>query len=216
MSDIDRKKPDSRHAAPVTAWSKWLKFIIAGGAFIAILVAVFVVSNRMAATTSVGFPNFQDSQFALIDQYANPRQPADFAGKPIALFFGFTYCPDICPTTLMTLTSAQDEIAAAGQTADHLQILFVTVDPERDSPAQLQAYLGMFDVAVTGLTGTPDAIQSTLKHFGIYAEKTGDGDDYLYDHSAAVYLYRADGSFKGTIVHNEPFAYVIEKIKSIL
>ena len=73
--------------------------------------AVFLLSNRMAETTPVGFPNFQDSQFALLDQNGD-KTPNDFAGKPIALFFGFTYCPDICPTTLMTLTAIQDQLAA--------------------------------------------------------------------------------------------------------
>ena len=150
------------------------------------------------------------------DRNGNTRRPIDFAGKPIALFFGFTYCPDICPTTLMTLTAIKDQLAGEGNAADHLQILFVTVDPERDTPAQLNAYLSLFDTSVTGLTGTRTDIESALRHFGIYAEKTGEGDEYLYDHSAAVYLYRQDGNFKGTIVHNEPSKYMVEKIKSIL
>ena len=136
-----------------------------------LLIAVFLLSNRMAETTVVGFPNFQDSEFALLDQNGETRRPSDFAGKPIALFFGFTYCPDICPTTLMTLTAIQDQLAAEGKAADHLQILFVTVDPERDTPAQLNAYLSLFDTSVTGLTGTRTDIESALRHFGVYAEK---------------------------------------------
>ena len=116
----------------------------------------------------------------------------------------------------MTLTAIQDQLAAEGKAVDHLQILFVTVDPERDTPAQLHTYLSLFDASLTGLTGARTDIDSVLSHFGVFAEKTDDGDRYLYDHSAAVYLYRHDGSFKGTIVHNEPFEYTIEKIKSIL
>ena len=193
-----------------------LKFLLGGALFAALLVTVFMLSNRMAATQSAGFPNFQDSHFALLDQNGQQRRPDDFAGQPIALFFGFTYCPDVCPTTLLYLTSAQDQLAAAGQDVDNLQILFVTVDPERDTPSQLKAYLSLFDANVTGLTGAPGDVTATLQHFGVYAEKTGSGDDYFYDHSAAVYLYRADGSFKGTIVHNEPTEFAAEKIKSIL
>ena len=193
-----------------------LKFLLGGALFAALLVTVFMLSNRMAATQSAGFPNFQDSHFALLDQNGQQRRPDDFAGQPIALFFGFTYCPDVCPTTLLYLTSAQDQLAAAGQDVDNLQILFVTVDPERDTPSQLKAYLSLFDANVTGLTGAPGDVTATLQHFGVYAEKTGSGDDYFYDHSAAVYLYRADGSFKGTIVHNEPAEFAAEKIKSIL
>ena len=205
---------DRERSAPSP--SNRLKFLLGGALFAALLVVVFMLSNRMAATQSLGFPNFQDSQFELLDQNGQQRRPDDFAGQPIALFFGFTYCPDVCPTTLLRLTSAQDQLAAAGQNADNLQILFVTVDPERDTPSQLRAYLSLFDAHVTGLTGAPGDVAATLQHFGVYAEKTGSGEDYLYDHSAAVYLYRADGSFKGTIVHNEPLEFTAEKIKSIL
>ena len=116
----------------------------------------------------------------------------------------------------MTLTAIQDQLAVEGTAADHLQILFVTVDPERDTPAQLNAYLSLFDTSVTGLTGARADIESALRHFGVYAKKTYDDDEYLLDHSASVYLYRKDGRFKGTIVHNEPMKYMVEKIKSIL
>ena len=204
------------HPAATGRQSSWIKWLVAGAAFVAVLTAVFFLSNRMAETTVVGFPNFQDSEFVLLDQNGDTRRPSDFADKPIALFFGFTYCPDICPTTLMTLTAIQDQLAAQGKAASQLQILFVTVDPERDTPAQLDAYLTLFDTKVTGLTGTRIDIESALRHFGVYANKNGDGGEYLYDHSAAVYLYRQDGRFKGTIVHNEPFEYMVEKIKSIL
>ena len=216
MKHIDQKGPMPDHPPATGRQASWIKWSVAGSAFVAVLIVVFLLSNRMAEKTLVGFPNFQDTEFALLDQNGNTRRPIDFAGKPIALFFGFTYCPDICPTTLMTLTAIQDQLAVEGSAADHLQILFVTVDPERDTPAQLSAYLSLFDTSVTGLTGTRTDIASVLRHFGVYAEKTGDGDEYLYDHSAAVYLYRQDGKFKGTIVHNEPSEYMIEKIKSIL
>ena len=211
-----QKDPLPGRPAATGLRSSWKKWSLVGAAFVAALIAVFLLSNRMAERAVVGFPNFQDSEFALLDQNGETRRPRDFAGKPIALFFGFTYCPDICPTTLMTLTAIQDQLAAEGKAVDHLQILFVTVDPERDTPAKLHTYLSLFDASLTGLTGARTDIESVLTHFGVFAEKTGDGDRYLYDHSAAVYLYRHDGSFKGTIVHNEPFEYMVEKIKSIL
>ena len=211
-----QKDPLPGRPAATGLQSRWIKWSVVGTAFVTVLIAVFLLSNRMAETAVVGFPNFQDSEFALLDQNGNIRRQGDFAGKPIALFFGFTYCPDICPTTLMTLTAIQDQLAAEGTAADHLQILFVTVDPERDTPAQLNAYLSLFDTSVTGLTGARKDIESALRQFGVYVEKTGDGDEYLYDHSAAVYLYRQDGRFKGTIVHNEPSEYMVEKIKSVL
>ena len=216
MKHKAQKEPLPGHPAATGGQSSWIKWSVAGAAFVAVLINVFLLSNRMAETALVGFPNFQDSEFALLDQNGDIRRQGDFAGKPIALFFGFTYCPDICPTTLMTLTAIQDQLAAEGTAADHLQILFVTVDPERDTPAQLNAYLSLFDAGVTGLTGARTDIESALRHFGVYVEKIGNGGEYLYDHSAAVYLYRQDGGFKGTIVHNEPSEYMVEKIKSIL
>ena len=216
MERIDQKDPLPSHLAAARQKSTWIKWSSASFIFLALLMVVFLLSDRVAEKTVVGFPNFHDSEFALLDQNGETRFPSDFAGKPIALFFGFTYCPDICPTTLLMLTGIQDQLAAKGKAADHLQILFVTVDPERDTPAQLHAYLGLFDTNVTGLTGTRADIDSTLRHFGVYAKKIGDDDEYLYDHSAAVYLYRQDGNFKGTIVHDEPSEYMFEKIKSIL
>ena len=216
MERIDQKDPPPGHLAAVRQKSSWIKWSSVSFIFLALLMVVFLLSDRVAEKTVVGFPNFHDSEFALLDQNGATRFPSDFAGKPIALFFGFTYCPDICPTTLLMLTGIQDQLAAEGKAADHLQILFVTVDPERDTPAQLHAYLGLFDTSVTGLTGTRADIDSIVSYFGVYAKKIGDDDGYLYDHSAAVYLYRRDGNFKGTIVHSEPFEYMVEKIKSIL
>ena len=185
--------------------------------FTGLAVAVFLISDQIAKKTTLGIPQFQDNHIELIDQNGIARNEDDFADRPIALFFGFTYCPDVCPTTLTTLASARDNLDSAGINTKALQIIFITVDPERDTPEQLKQYLSLFDANVTGLTGSPDKVRSVLQQFGVYAQKSGQGDaDYLYDHSAAIFLYRGDGSFKGTIVHNEPIAFITEKIKSIL
>ena len=185
--------------------------------FTGLAVAVFLISDQIAKKTTLGIPQFQDNHIELIDQNGIARNEDDFADRPIALFFGFTYCPDVCPTTLTMLAAARDDLDSAGINTKALQIIFITVDPERDTPEQLKQYLSLFDANVTGLTGSPDKVRSVLQQFGIYAQKNGQGDaDYLYDHSAAIFLYRGDGSFKGTIVHNEPIAFVTEKIKSIL
>ena len=185
--------------------------------FTGLAVAVFLISDQIAKKTTLGIPQFQDNHIELIDQNGIARNEDDFADRPIALFFGFTYCPDVCPTTLTMLAAARDNLDSAGINTKALQIIFITVDPERDTPEQLKQYLSLFDANVTGLTGSPDKVRSVLQQFGVYAQKNGQGDaDYLYDHSAAIFLYRGDGSFKGTIVHNEPFAFVTEKIKSIL
>ena len=185
--------------------------------FLGLAASVFLISDKFAQKNTIGVPQFQDNNIELIDQNGIVRNQGDFADRPIALFFGFTYCPDVCPTTLTTLATARDDLELAGIDTKALQILFITVDPERDTPEQLKQYLGLFDANVTGLTGSPDQVRSVLQQFGVYAQKNDQGDgDYLYDHSAAVFLYRDDGSFKGTIVHNEPIAFITEKLKSIL
>ncbi len=185
--------------------------------FLLLAAGVFFVANHYAEKTASGFPNFQDYEINLVNEANRPQTAADFANQPIALFFGFTFCPDICPTTLTTLAAARDALQIAGVNTNSLRIVFVTVDPLRDTPEQLKRYLSLFDAYVTGLTGTPENIKAALEQFGIYFKKIDQGDgDYLYDHSAAVFLYRGDGQFKGTIVHNEPFTFIIEKLKSIL
>ena len=200
----------------VTA-SKMGWVIAAAILFLGVAVSVFLISDQFAKKTTIGIPQFHDNQIELIDQNGIARNAGDFADRPIALFFGFTFCPDVCPTTLTMLAAARDDLEIAGVNTKALQIIFITVDPERDTPEQLKQYLSLFDANVTGLTGSPDKVRSVLQQFGVYAQKNDQGDgDYLYDHSAAVFLYRDDGSFKGTIVHNEPIAFITEKLKSIL
>ena len=197
--------------------TKPTQVIFAAILFLLLAMSVFFVANHYAKRTASGFPNFQDYQINLVNEANRPQTVANFANQPVALFFGFTYCPDICPTTLTTLIAALEDLQHDGLNTDSLRIVFVTVDPLRDTPEQLKQYLSLFDTNVTGLTGSPENIKATLKQFGIYAKKIDRGDgEYLYDHSAAVFLYRGDGQFKGTIVHNEPFTFTIEKLKSIL
>ena len=215
------KKANSDLKSPTTLLpafaSKPTTMVVTAVLFLLLTVGVFIVSDYFAKKMAGGFPNLQNYQIDLVDEANRPQTAANFAGQPVALFFGFTYCPDICPTTLATLAAARDELQLAGTNTAALRIVFVTVDPMRDTPEQLRQYLSMFDANVTGLTGTVENISATLKQFGIYAKKINQGDgDYLYDHTAAVFLYHADGGFKGTIVHNEPFSFITEKLKSIL
>ncbi len=192
--------------------------LIAGSiAFLIVATGIFFVSDYFARKMATGFPNLQNYQIDLVDQNNNRQTAANFVNQPVAIFFGFTFCPDVCPTTLTTLASARDHLKAAGLKTDTLRLIFMTVDPERDTPEKLKQYLSLFEIDVTGLTGQPEKVRRALKQFGIFAKKNGHSkDNYLYDHSAAVFLYRADGSFKGTIVHNEPFTHIAEKLRSIL
>ena len=134
-------------------------------------IGVFHVSEKSAQKSLMGFPNFADSSFVLTDQNGNLRSNADFVGKPIALFFGFTYCPDVCPTTLMSLANSLDALGDDGVDADGLQIIFISVDAERDTPQQMQDYLTLFEMDVVGLTGDKQALANSRAAFGAFAQE---------------------------------------------
>ena len=179
--------------------------------------AVFWLAERQARQMDIGFRNFQDQAFELVDQRGAVRRNADFAGAPVALFFGYTYCPDVCPMTLSLLATSLDEVAARGGDAQSLQTIFMTVDAARDTPEQLAAYLSLFDLPVTGLTGAAGQLASAHKAFGAYAKRV-EADDgvVLFDHTATVYLYDASGAFTGTITFNDPPDFTVEKLARLL
>ena len=182
-------------------------------AFVAVAAAVFWLSEQQARKMQVGIPDFSSQEFLLTDQSGALRSAADFAGAPVALFFGYTYCPDVCPMTLTLLANALDEVGGRGLDTAALQTIFVTVDAERDTPEQLAAYLSLFDTEVTGLTGSSEALVKVQRDFGAYASRVARDDGVvLWDHTATVYLYEADGRFTGTIVFTEPPEFVIEKL----
>ncbi len=146
-------------------------------------------SNAGAAGGStIGAP------FHLIDQDGKPADQKVLTGKWTVLFFGYTYCPDACPTTLTKLGAATLKLGAKG---DDLQVVLITIDPERDTPAKLKQYLSspVFPKKMTALTGTPAQIASVAKNYGVYYAKNGAGTDYLMDHSTAIYLFDPKGHF---------------------
>ncbi|MGA9321293.1 MAG: SCO family protein [Xanthobacteraceae bacterium] len=169
------------------------------GAFLAGLVLVLGVFIYLAshsaspigrAVASVGGP------FHLEDQTGKPFTDQDMKGRPFLVFFGYTHCPDVCPTTLLEIS---DVMKALGKDADRTGALFVTVDPERDSPAVLKDYLSNFDPHLRALTGDPAAVEAALKAYRVYAAKIPLKDgDYTMDHTAAVYLMDKDGRFVST------------------
>lgn len=139
---------------------------------------------------------------------------ASFPGKAKALFFGFTHCPDVCPTTLF---EAGNWLKALGPDADRMQMLYITVDPERDTVEQMTAYLTAFDPRIIGLSGTREEIDPVIREFRIYARKVPLEDgDYTMDHSAAVLLFRPDGSFAGTVDYTDPPETAITKLKRLV
>jgi protein SCO1/2 len=152
--------------------------------------------------------------FSLTDQHGAAVTEAALKGHPTALFFGYTFCPDVCPTTLFEMTGWLKEL---GPEADKLKVYFVTVDPERDTQEVLQSYLSAFDPRIAGLTGTPEAIEKMIKAYRIYARKVPlDGGGYVMDHTASVYLLNADAVFTGTIDYQEAPDTALAKLRRLV
>ncbi len=149
--------------------------------------------------------------FTLVGSDGKPFASSRLAGKPFAIFFGFTHCPDVCPTTLARLARLRRLL---GEGDDGFAILFVSVDPERDGPAEVGAYSKLFDTPVVGLTGTPAQIEQVKKQFGIYSAKAPSvGGGYSVDHSATVFLMDKAGKFVATLSPEEADRVALDKLR---
>ena len=166
-------------------------------AVIGVLVAVMLLaaggylflSGSQPAALTVGGP------FSLIDGDGHPVTDQTWHGKYMLVYFGYTYCPDVCPTTLTNLSDALDKLGAK---ADRLQPLFITVDPKRDTPPVVKQYAAAFGPRIIGLTGSAEQIAAAAKAYRVYyaEHRTGPGpDDYSMDHSSVLYLMGPDGRF---------------------
>ena len=135
-------------------------------------------------------------------------------GRPFVLFFGFTRCPDVCPTTLARLAKLRK---AMGPDGSKLQIVFVSVDPEADRPADIGRYIGLFETPIIGLTGTPAQIAVIAKAFGIVYEKVPqNGGNYTIDHTATVFLMDRDGRLQSTLDMKEDDAAALAKLRRLI
>ena len=133
------------------------------------------------------------ADFQLTDNSGQPFSRLNLQGKPTLVFFGFTHCPDVCPTTLFEISEILRRI---GPQADTTTALFITVDPERDGPGALKDYLASFDPHIRGLTGSAEAIDAVARAYRVYVKKVPlEGGDYTMDHTAIVYLMDKDGRF---------------------
>lgn len=193
-----------------------LAAIVALSALLGLLLAVTIhvlVSPQGApepaqATVDIGGP------FELATHDGGTLSNADLAGEPFAVFFGFTNCPDVCPTTLWEMSEALDGL---GEDADRLRVLFITVDPERDTPEFMARYLQSFDPRIVGLTGSEEEIAEIARSYRAYFEKvpTGD-DDYTMNHTALVFLMNGRGEFAGTIAYEEDQQSRLTKLQNLL
>lgn len=164
--------------------------------------------KQLAGIFDIGGP------FSMTNQNGQAVSEKTFAGKAMAIFFGFTYCPDICPTTLARLSSLMDKL---GPDAENIQVILVSVDPERDTSAVLRSYLEAFDSRFMGLTGTPEQLASFAKTYRAFYEKVPAANgDYTMNHSAGIYLYDSEGKFSGTLDPHEADEVAIQKLLNLL
>lgn len=184
----------------------------------ALIVVTLVVINRPAGglqpgeVVSTGQADV-GGPFQLVDQDGRPVDQTMLEDKWSLIFFGFTYCPDYCPTTLQALDATKQRL---GDKAKDVQIVFVSVDPERDTPQALKDYLSSdgFPEGVIGLTGAPEQIKAAADAYRAYYQKVGEGEDYTMNHSLTVYLMGPDGRFRTSVAEElgpEATADVIER-----
>lgn len=153
--------------------------------------------------------------FTLVGADGQPFASSRLAGKPHAMFFGFTHCPDVCPTTLSRLVRLRREL---GNGAEAFDILFVSVDPERDKPADMAKYASLFEDPVIALTGSPAQIQQVKKQFGVYSRKVAShhgGADYGVEHTSTVLLFDRAGKLAGTIAQDEADGPALDKLRRV-
>ncbi len=173
--------------------------------------------GRSDTLTNIHGRNLTDARFgrdfSLMGTDGSLHTLSDFRGKVLLVFFGFTQCPDICPTALLR---AADVKKLLGPDGDRLQVLFVTVDPERDTPQLLGNYVGAFDPTFLGLYGTLEETKQTAAEFKVYYQKVPTGSSYTMDHSALSYLYDTNGRLRIAMSPNQTAEEYAEDIRKIL
>ena len=155
------------------------------------------------------------SNFALNDQDGKPRTLADFKGKAVVIFFGYTHCPDVCPTTMAEMSGVMKQL---GPDADRVQVLFVTVDPERDTPPLLKQYVPAFDPRFIGLSGDTDATARVAKEFRVFYQKVPgkEAGSYTMDHTAASYVFDPQGRVRLFVRHGQGPDPIAQDLKVLL
>ena len=165
-----------------------------------------------AQTSTMALSNL-GGPFTLVGSDGKPFSSTKLSGKPFVIFFGFTHCPDVCPTTLARLVKLRQQLNAG---ATPFEIVFVTVDPERDGPAEVGNYAELFNSPITGLTGSSTQIEQVKKQFGIFSKKVPEGSGgYTVDHTATALLFDRNGKFVATIAPEEQDGVALAKLKRI-
>ena len=197
----------TRH--PVGRAALWLICAAA----LAALVAACAPAEHAFRNTDITGADYGKT-LSLTDHHGQLRTLADFRGKVVTIFFGYTQCPDVCPTALSGMSEV---MRLLGPDSDRVQALFVTVDPERDTPALLAEYVPVFDPRFLGLHGTPAQIAAVAKDFRVFYRKSGDlAGHYTIDHSAGTYVFGPDGRLRLYVRHAEDPQVIAADIKALL
>jgi protein SCO1/2 len=167
--------------------------VIVGAFALSLAVGLFLMMWAMGGLKNMAAPAAIGGPFQLTDQAGQAVTDQNLKGRPTLIFFGFTHCPDVCPTSLFEMSEV---LKAMGKDADRVNAYFVSVDPERDTAAAMKDYLSSFDPHLKGLTGDAEAIAKVLSAYRVYAKKVPLKDgDYTMDHTALIYLMDRDGHF---------------------
>jgi protein SCO1/2 len=182
-------------------------FLVAALTLLGTLLYVMPEPKKGAGRVPIGGP------FELTSQDGARVSSESLKGKPSAIFFGFTHCPEVCPTTLFDLTQ---DLEAMGADAAKLNVVFITVDPERDTPDLMKTYLSSFDPRIVGLTGTESEIAAVAKEYKVYFKKVATDNGYTMDHTATIFLMDRNGDFVGSSNFQEPEQVRRDKLRRLV
>ncbi|MGF9764182.1 SCO family protein [Microvirga sp. 0TCS3.31] len=198
----------------IIRWAAWA--LVAVAIFVGTGIAVgwlrteWLGESPPATVTTSGVPAV-GGPFSLVNHRGERVTQDTFKAKPTAYFFGFTHCPEVCPTTLFEMTQHLKEL---GPDSDRLNVAFVTVDPERDTPELLKTYMESFDPRIVALTGTPEELAAAARAFRIsYRKVPTEGGDYTMEHTASVIVTDAKGGFVSLIDYHEDAATALLKLR---
>ena len=206
----------SRAGAPTNSRRFVLAAVLLGGLVIMGAGALLALAHRdtprgVAGTllaSAIGGP------FRLVDQNGNTVTDADLKGKWSLVYFGYTHCPDACPTALNDIAIALDQL---GPKREAVRAVFITVDPERDTPEVLKDYVTSFDAAILALSGSPEEIARAAKAYRVYYAKHPEpGGDYSMDHSSVIYVMDPEGRFTASFTHQSTPEEIAERLKKLL
>ena len=185
------------------------------GGIAALLTMPGVRQNVSSPTVSVG-KALVGGPFSLVDHTGKRVTDQDFRGRPMLVMFGFTFCPDVCPSGLQVMAAALDKLGAKGE---QVVPLFISVDPERDTPAQLAQYVASFHPRLRGLTGSQAEVDAAAKAYRVYFKKVRDEKSsaaYTIDHTALIYLMGPDGNYVAHFTHAAGVDALVERIAKVL